>query len=122
LDELLAAGLPGGVVRGSVLYQLANIRYNYQPQSVTTDQARGALAELQRSGVLWRIANANDLIGSVLRDQGDLTGALEAFRASLVTRQALAAQDPANAEWQRDLSISQDNVARVLRDQGDLER
>jgi hypothetical protein len=105
LDELLAAGLPGGAVRSSVLYQLANIRYNYQPQSVTADQAREALAEAQRSGVLWRIANANDLIANVLRDQGDLTGALEAYRASLAIRQRLAAQDPANAGWQRDLSV-----------------
>ena len=115
LDELLAAGLPGGAVRSSVLYQLANIRYNYQPRSVTADQAREALAEAQRSGVLWRIANANDLIANVLRDQGDLTGALEAYRASLAIRQRLAAQDPANAGWQRDLSISQEKVANVLR-------
>src|SRR5271165_1155350 len=113
LDELLAAGLPGGAVRSSVLNQLANIRY--QPRSVTADQAREALAEAQRSGVLWRIANASDLLANVLRDQGDLTGALEAYRASLAIRQRFAAQEPANTQRQRDLSHSQDNVDSIQR-------
>jgi tetratricopeptide (TPR) repeat protein len=120
LDELLAAGLPGGAVRSSVIYQLANIRYNYQPRSVTVDQAREALAEAQRSGVLWRVAIANNLLGDVLCDLASLPGALEAYRASLAIRQRLAAQDPANAVWQRELSVSQDNVASVLHYQGDL--
>ena len=35
-------------------------------------------------------------------------------------RQGLTAQDRDNAGWQRDLSVSQDNVGNVLRDQGDL--
>ena len=38
----------------------------------------------------------------------------------LAIRQGLTAQDTDNAGWQRDLSVSQDNVGNVLRDQGDL--
>jgi tetratricopeptide (TPR) repeat protein len=58
--------------------------------------------------------------GDVLRDQGDLAGALASYRASLQLSRRLAEADPSNAGWQRDLSVSQDNVASVLRDQGDL--
>ena len=42
----------------------------------------------------------------MLRAQGDLAGALEAYRQSLAVRQRLAAADPSNAGWQRDLWVS----------------
>jgi tetratricopeptide (TPR) repeat protein len=58
--------------------------------------------------------------GNVLRNQGDLAGALAAFRESLQVRRRLAEADPSNAGWQRDLSVSHNNVGNVLRDQGDL--
>jgi hypothetical protein len=70
LEELLATGLLTGIVRNSVLDQLANIRHNYQPRSVAADQTHEALAEAQRSGVLGRIA-------------GDLTMLPESYHASL---------------------------------------
>jgi hypothetical protein len=38
--------------------------------------------------------------------QGDLAGALKAYRESLAVRARLAAADPSNAGWQRDLSVS----------------
>ncbi|TNJ34041.1 tetratricopeptide repeat protein, partial [Chlorobaculum thiosulfatiphilum] len=59
--------------------------------------------------------------GDVLRDQGDLDGALNAFRESLAVSQRLAASDPSHAGWQRDLSVSQEKIGNVLRDQGDLD-
>ncbi|KXV06425.1 hypothetical protein CR51_11940 [Caballeronia megalochromosomata] len=58
--------------------------------------------------------------GDVLRDQGDLAGALAAYRKSLALSERLAAVDPSNAGWQRDLSVSQHKLGDVLRDQGDL--
>ncbi len=58
--------------------------------------------------------------GDVLRDQGDLAGALAAYRESLAVRRRLAEADPSNASWQRDLSVSQEKIGDVLRDQGDL--
>ena len=45
---------------------------------------------------------------------------LAAYRESLQVRRRLAEADPSNAGWQRDLSVSHDNVGNVLRDQGDL--
>ena len=42
----------------------------------------------------------------MLRAQGDLTAALASYRASLAIRVRLAAADPGNASWQRDLWVS----------------
>jgi tetratricopeptide (TPR) repeat protein len=56
----------------------------------------------------------------VLSAQGDLTAALAAYRASLEIRARLAAADPGNALWQRDLSVSHDRIGDVLSAQGDL--
>jgi tetratricopeptide (TPR) repeat protein len=51
--------------------------------------------------------------GDVLRDQGDLDGALNAFRESLAVRKRLAAADPSHAGWQRDLSVSLTKLAEI---------
>ena len=52
--------------------------------------------------------------------QGNLTEALKSYRASSAIRDRLAAADPRNALWQRDLSVSHEHVGDVLADQGDL--
>ena len=51
--------------------------------------------------------------------QGDGAGALAAYRKALAIREALAAHDPANTEWQRDLSVSHNKIGDVLVTQGD---
>ncbi|NQW09613.1 MAG: tetratricopeptide repeat protein, partial [Alphaproteobacteria bacterium] len=45
-------------------------------------------------------------IGDVRVAQGELATALDSFRASLAIAERLAAADPGNAGWQRDLSVS----------------
>jgi tetratricopeptide (TPR) repeat protein len=52
--------------------------------------------------------------------QGDLAGALASFRKGLEIRERLARQDPSNAGWQRDLSISHNKLGDVQLAQGDL--
>ena len=52
--------------------------------------------------------------------QGDLSAALTSYRASHTIRERLAKADPGNAEWQRDLSVSEQRVGDVQRAQGDL--
>jgi tetratricopeptide (TPR) repeat protein len=59
-------------------------------------------------------------MGDVLRAQGDLAGALQAYRETQTILTRLAAADPSNAGWQRDLSVSHNKVGDVLRAQGDL--
>ena len=52
--------------------------------------------------------------------QGDLTAALENYRADMAIAERLAASDPSNAGWQRELSISHNKIGDVLMSQGDL--
>ena len=54
------------------------------------------------------------------RAQGDLAGALDAYTAGKAIRDKLAAADPGNAGWQRDLSVSWEKIGDVRQDQGDL--
>ncbi len=52
--------------------------------------------------------------------KGDLAGALKAYQQDLAIAQKLAAQDPGNAGWQRDLSVSFNKIGDVQSAQGDL--
>jgi tetratricopeptide (TPR) repeat protein len=49
-----------------------------------------------------------------------LAGALASFRQSLTIDEKLARQDPSNAQWQRDLSVSYNKLGDVQSAQGDL--
>jgi tetratricopeptide (TPR) repeat protein len=60
-------------------------------------------------------------LGDVRMPQGDLTGALEAYGKSFAIAEKLAAQDPSNSEWQRDLSVSFERIGDVQSARGDLE-
>ena len=54
--------------------------------------------------------------------QGDLPGALSAYEAALAIAERLAAADPGNANWQRDLAVSHNKLGDVRVAQGDLGR
>jgi tetratricopeptide (TPR) repeat protein len=56
----------------------------------------------------------------VLRAQGDGAAALAAYRAGMAIAERLAAADPGNVEWQRDLSGSHSRIGDVLMAQADL--
>ncbi|SMF95608.1 hypothetical protein SAMN02949497_2973 [Methylomagnum ishizawai] len=79
------------------------------------DELRGETTESERE----KAANLNKR-GDQRLAMNDLPGALESYRASHVVFEKLAAQDPANAGWQRDLSVSHDRIGEVQRAQGDL--
>jgi hypothetical protein len=59
-------------------------------------------------------------VGDVLVAQGYLPEALKSFRDGLAIADRLAKADPANAGWQRDLSVSYNNIGDVLVAQGNL--
>jgi tetratricopeptide (TPR) repeat protein len=56
----------------------------------------------------------------VLSAQGNLQGALGSYKADLAIAERLAAADPGNAGWQRDLSVSHNKIGDVLIEQGNL--
>ena len=56
----------------------------------------------------------------MLEAQGKLAEALQAYRDSLTIDERLAAADRSNVKWQRDLSVSYENIGDVLVKQGNL--
>ena len=80
------------------------------------------LAASDPSNAGWQrdLSVSQEKIGDVLLAQGDLAGALQAYRESLAVPRLLAAADPSNAGRQRDLSVSHSKVGDVLLAQGDL--
>jgi tetratricopeptide (TPR) repeat protein len=59
-------------------------------------------------------------VTGVQLEQGDLAGALASYRKALGIAETLAARDPANTDWQRDLSVSYEKIGNVQLEQGDL--
>jgi hypothetical protein len=53
---------------------------------------------------------------------GDLSEARAAYQAGLDIRVRLAAADPANTQWQRDLSVSHERLGEVAAAAGELAR
>src|SRR6185369_8980401 len=51
--------------------------------------------------------------------QADLPAARRRFEASLAIREGLASRDPANVQWQRDLSVSHERLGNLF-SQSDL--
>ena len=60
-----------------------------------------------------------DKVGDVRLAAGDRAGALAAYEESLAIMRKLAAADPGNAGWQRDVSVSLDKVGDVRLAAGD---
>ncbi len=65
---------------------------------------------------LWKISVR---LGDLATAQGQLPAAERHFAAALAIRKRLADQDPANSDWQRDLSYSLTLLAELAEKQGD---
>jgi hypothetical protein len=88
------------------------------------EAARGRLERLAAadpSNAGWQrdLSVSHERIGDVLRAQGDLGGALQAYRADLAVAERLAAADPSNAGWQRDVMVSCWRMADMAEKSGD---
>ena len=108
----------------SIMERLGN-EVSLPPRRILIENTRNALERLATADPTnadWQrdLSVSQNNVGDVLRNQGDLAGALAAYRESLIGFKRLATVDPTNAGWQRDLSVSQNKLGSVLLDQGDL--
>jgi tetratricopeptide (TPR) repeat protein len=85
--------------------------------------SRVILAEIGNTSSLEpnRAARIQTFEGSAAQAYGDLPRALTAYRAGLAIFERLAATEPSNATWRRDLSVSQERIGDVLAAQGRLD-
>jgi tetratricopeptide (TPR) repeat protein len=77
------------------------------------DQAQPAA---ERAGEERDVLAADIDLGEVRVAAGDLAGAVAAYELALATAQRLAAQDPGNAGWQRDLIVTHVKLAEIAED------
>ena len=119
--------LPSGTLTAVSVYAAlsridAKLKYETDPLPLSD---RRALVELA-----WHLADRIDSDparawamtgrGEIAVSSGALQAALSNFLASLAIAERLAAADPGNADWQRDLSVSHNRIGDVQSAQGDL--
>ncbi len=75
----------------------------------------------QRDNLRDQMVSQNWL-GDVYLRLGQLDEALDAYQITHMLAQQLAAGDPNNSDWQRDLSVSYERVAGILEVQGEREQ
>jgi tetratricopeptide (TPR) repeat protein len=118
LQELEDTGLAQGRARVWALLVIAWTRVGRGEAAQLGDAARKALSLARNAADPRAEADAQCLLGSVLRAQGKLTDAQAAFGENLAISRGLAEQDPTNAGWQRGLAVAHRWVGGVLQAQG----
>jgi tetratricopeptide (TPR) repeat protein len=83
------------------------------------DALSRALRQAQKMGDIRVEMAAMVGLGDVATALGDLADASGHYIAAMKLAAALAARDPANTQWQRDLSVSHERIGDVLVAQGD---
>jgi tetratricopeptide (TPR) repeat protein len=64
-------------------------------------------------------ATTRVMLGDLLQTHGDLDGSLREYRAAIAIREALAAAEPHEPAWQRELAAGHRRASDILRAQGD---
>ncbi len=106
--------------RARALLRRATIRSNRSGTTEIKEQATESLLLFQQLGNERAQSQALNLIGELATAQGNLPEAQRLFGESLRIRQRLAESDPANAAWQRDLSVSLNKLGELATAQGNL--
>ncbi len=106
--------------RGRILLILGWIRLNRMPLAELITLAREAVALLALTGPQSSCADAHALLGRVLEISGRRPDALAEFQAGKRIMESLTALDPANSDWQRDLSASLHHIGHIYQSQGCL--
>jgi len=120
LDELLAGQWLQGVARARALECVGRIRGGRLPLKQTESMAREAIALFVAANESQGEVDARQLLGNTLQKEGDLAGALREYQVFKDIMRRLTLLDPDNTGWQRELSVSHNDVGRVLQAQGKL--
>ncbi|MBA3560785.1 MAG: hypothetical protein H0W30_19585, partial [Gemmatimonadaceae bacterium] len=115
VEEHLAEKRLTGRALAMALDVAATIEWNYRPLAQTEIRLTQSLYIYRQLEDERAQSVILDEIGDVQRARGHLDDALGSFQASLAIAEKLAAHDPANTEWQRDLSISHEKIGDVQR-------
>ncbi|HIJ93446.1 MAG TPA: tetratricopeptide repeat protein [Rhodospirillaceae bacterium] len=83
---------------------------------------RLAKADPDNAGWQRDLSVSHDRIGDVQVAQGDLSGALESYRASMAIAERLAKADPDNAGWQADLAASHGKLGQLMSRMGERDK
>ena len=130
--EAAALAAPRSVAQAISLYaratDLDSSDFSTWIELARLHQAAGSLAQSRRAAeaALQHMAGdrermvAENTLGDIARDEGDLTRAARHYQAGMVAAQSLAAADPGHAGWQRDLSVSHNKLGDVAVSAGDL--
>jgi tetratricopeptide (TPR) repeat protein len=114
----------GGLVIALILASLAGWQWQVANREKAAAQRTLALATQTANGLIfeWQrdLSVSDSGIGDVLQAQGDLSGALAAYREELAIAKVLVGKKLGNTQWQRDLSVSDERIGGVLQAQGDL--
>ena len=97
---------------GHALILLGDIKGSYEAFSESLRVAR-------RNIDLWGEMAAQIGLGDVFIASGNLSAAKKAYSSAMQLAEQRLVRDPANTEWQRDLSISLNKIGDVLVAQGD---
>jgi tetratricopeptide (TPR) repeat protein len=118
LAEHLSAQMLSGTAQAAALLAHGWWRESRGDYSGLLAQAEQALA--LAGDDLWLQADASCLKGRTLQNRGELAVALQAYQHHQALMLDLTQHDPDNAGWQRDLSVSYNNLGSVKQAQGDL--
>ena len=115
LSEADTHYLKGSTAKAELRYQLAIADYENAVAlyKEVTDQNIVPDAIKQQFRALEALGNIQIIVGN-------LSGASTAVEAQFTVAQRLANSDPSNTLWQRDLSVSFNNIGVVREEQGDL--
>ena len=120
LKELEDSQLLAGRARAWALLVIAWARDTRGETAQLQEVATAALLLARQTKDQSAEGDAQALLGDVLQVQGKLEEAQVAFGEYLAISRRLAAQDPSNAGWQRDLAGAHSRMGDVLQAQGKL--
>lgn len=130
-EDIAKLGRPTAKLQRQKAWMLIEFARNYEAlgdtahQRARVEEAHRIMAALAETSsedatALRDLSVAQNERGDLLISQGDLKGALAAYREGLAIAERLAKAVPDNADWQRDLFLSLTKIGDVLAAQGDL--